>query len=266
MSRLIATLALGLFLGAFLFWVSQPGEPAAPRAEPAEEFTAAEVEALRQLVEDTLLENPEIIPRAIEVLQFRREADARRAAEARAMENRAAIEDDPVAPTAGPADAEITVVEFYDYQCPYCRKAYEDVADILQSEDNVRYQFKQFPVLDRPGEPEVSRQAARYAIAADRQGKFLAWHDAVMSSEGRLSLNRLDQLAGQAGLDVEQLKEDAADPEVDAYIASNLALAEYLGFTGTPTYVINGRVVMGARGLETLKRTIAKARADMAAN
>lgn len=226
-------------------------------------FSDTEQATIAALVEQTLLEKPEIIPQAMQFLQFKRQREEQQRLETEAMANRQAIEQDPIAPAAGNPDGTVTVVEFYDYQCQYCRRSYTDVKQILATEDNIRYIFKQFPVLDREGEPPVSRTAARYALAATQQGKFLEFHDTVMSSNGRLTLERLDQLVVEAGLDLTQLKADASEPLLEAYLDTNLQLGARTGINGTPTYVINGLPIAGARGLQTLKDTIRKAEAAM---
>ncbi|MGF1604774.1 MAG: DsbA family protein [Rhodothalassiaceae bacterium] len=269
--RRILTGFLGLTLLVGLLWTTglpRWGGPAQAQEQAQSEqstspFTPEQEARIAELVEQTLLEKPEILVQASQLLRIRQQLEEQRRLQQQAMAQRSAIEDDPMAPVAGNPDGEITVVEFYDYQCPFCRRAYDDVKQLLQRQTTVRYQFRQFPVLDREGEPPVSRTAARYALAADQQGKFLAYHDAVMTSGGRLTLDRLDELALQAGLDLAQLKAYAADPAIERYLDETLDLAREVGIDGTPTFIINGRALPGAQGLEAIEATIAEAKADM---
>lgn len=239
--------------------------PAVAQEEAAPSpFTPAEEAAIADIVRRTLLENPEILIQASEILQYRQQIEEQRLLAEKAMANRDRIETDRYAPIGGNPDGPITVVEFYDYQCGFCRRAYADVKALLEGQDQVRYVFKQFPVLDRPGDDPVSRTGAKYALAAEKQGLFLEFHDAVMTSEGRISIPRLDRIARRVGLDLDRLKADAEQPELETYLDANLALGRETGINGTPTYVINGLVVAGARGLEALEKTVAEAEAAMA--
>ncbi len=202
-----------------------------------------------------LLENPEVIAEAIDVLRNR----ASRAEETR-MEDAAQrrwgeISTDSHSPVIGPEDAAVTVVEFYDYQCGFCRRNYPHVVKLLEEHgDSIRYVFKQFPVLDSPGEQGPSHLAARAAVVAGRSGEdtFRSFHDALMTRSGGLDANKIFALAEESGLDAEQLKRDMFAPSIERYIAETMMVARSLGVSGTPTYFINGRVVAGAKGYDAL--------------
>ncbi len=243
----LAVLALGIAGTALLVVLVRPQPQTFATTSADDAAFAARVEAY-------MLEHPEIIPRAIGVLQRREQA----AATARQSEAVAAhwdsIAHDDHSPVLGNPDAAVTFVEFYDYRCAFCRRSYPDVARLLAEHgDDVRFVFRQFPVIDGPGETNgPSHMAARAAIAADRQGRFRAFHDAVMTAPGRLTPERIFGIAEKAGLDLDRLKSDMRDPAIDRYIGETLLLAEAVDITATPTYVVNGRVLVGARGYDAL--------------
>ncbi len=211
-------------------------------------------DAFAARVEAYMLEHPEIIPRAIGVLQRREEA----AATARRSEAVATYWDkiahDDYSPVLGNPEAAVTFVEFYDYRCAYCRRSHPDVARLVAEQgDEVRFVFRQFPVIDDVGDTDgPSHMAARAAIAADRQGRFRAFHDAVMTAPGRLTPERIFRIAEEVGLDIDRLKRDMSDPGIGRYISDTLLLADAVGIGATPTYVVNGRVLVGARGYDAL--------------
>ncbi len=223
---------------------------------------AVDDDAFAARVEAYMLEHPEIIPRAIGVLQRREQAAAaaRRSDAAAAQWDRIAHDDH--SPVLGNPDAAVTFVEFYDYRCAYCRRSYPDVARLVAEHgDDVRFVFRQFPVIDDPGDTDgPSHMAARAAIAADRQGRFQAFHDAVMTAPGRLTAERIFRIAAKAGLDVGRLKRDMRDPGIDRYISDTMLLADAVGIGATPTYVVNGRVLVGARGYDALLAMIESSR------
>lgn len=226
-------------------------------------FTPEQREELEGLFRQWLLDNPEVIPEAIQILQQRDRDQQLSKARTFIEENRDLIMEDPYAPTLGDADAPVTVVEFYDYQCSFCRQAYPAMRKLIDQEEKVRFVFKQLPILDRPDDEEqISRIAAGLALAAKKQGndKFLKFHDTVMRSEGQLTEERLFQMAENAGLNRRQLALDAKADWLTDYLNGNLALARALNVRGTPAYVINTQVVYGALGYEAIKTAIERAR------
>ena len=236
---------------------------------PAQENAAAgavDTAAFEQRVRAYLLDNPEVIADAIRVLQ-RREAESRQQQlSAAAGEQWEAIKTDSHSPVVGPGNASVTVVEFYDYRCTFCRRAYPDVARLLETYDgDIRYVFKQFPVLDGVGETDgVSHKSARAAVAAVEQGvsKFTDFHDRMMRRDGQLTEARIYEFAAQAGLDVERLKTAMTDPSIQRYFDETLDLARRVGVSGTPTYVINGRVLAGAQGFEAMRELVEQGLAE----
>jgi len=151
----------------------------------------------------------------------------------------------------------VTIVEFFDYQCPYCKRVFPAVQTLLKTDGNIRYVFKEFPILG----PQ-SVVAARAALAAwklDRD-RYVPFHTALMQSRGRLSERKILDVAAEIGLDVERLRAAMADPGIDKVLARNAELARALDINGTPAFVIGEKVVPGAVDLETLTALVSQAR------
>lgn len=193
--------------------------------EPANK---AEVEAI---VKNYLLENPEIIKEALILLQ---EKEDRQSIQAVASQLREDNRDFSV----GPKDAKVTIVEFFDYNCSYCKKSTGWVQDVIKNHpDDVRVVFKELPILDR--RTRTSRNAAKAALAAKKQGKYLEMHVALMNS-AVLSDDFIAKKAEELGMDVEKLKADMEDTAYDIQLETALNLANKIpGLTGTPFFVIN---------------------------
>lgn len=226
---------------------------AAPLPLAAQEMSEEDV---KRLALEAILENPEIVMQAVEILQ-EREAEAQAEASQTALsERRDALERDPNAPVLGNPEGDVTLVEFFDYNCPYCRRAAEGVEALIKGDPDLRVVLREWPIL---GEDSVA--AARAALAAERQGGYEAFHFALMGVEGRVDDAAIEAAAEAAGLDLERLRADMGAPEVDAHIAASMELAEALGVTGTPAFVVGDTVVPGAVPPEELARLVEEARA-----
>lgn len=244
--RSLAAVAVGLMLALAL--------PATASAEE-KPMTPGEVEAIERVVRDYLLRHPEVILEAIEALEAR---NAERAAEAQrkaVAERRDELLNDPAAPVGGNPDGAVTVVEFFDYQCPYCKSVAATLIETIETQDDVRIVFKEFPILG----PE-SAFAAKAALAAHRQDRYLDFHLALMAARGKLSEAVVLDLARQNGLDLDRLRADMEAPEVAEALARNHALAEMLQVRGTPAFVIGDQVVPGAISMERMRELIAAER------
>jgi protein-disulfide isomerase len=161
----------------------------------------------------------------------------------------------PASPVLGNPSGDVTVVEFLDYRCPYCKAMHQPIADMIAADGNVRVVIKEFPILG-----DDSLFAARAALAAGKQGKYAEMHAALMTFKGKLSAKDVESTAAQLGLDVVRLKDDMAAPEVDQELQQNYNLAESLGINGTPAFIIGDTLIPGALKLDDLKAHIAKAR------
>ena len=160
-----------------------------------------------------------------------------------------------MSPVSGNPQGDVTLVEFFDYQCGHCKRSLQSVMDLLESDGQLRIVWKEFPILG-----SVSRFAARAGMAAARQGRYLEYHVAVMGSRGRLTEDGIMAMAADAGLDVRRLRRDMRDPAIKDYLDETIRLARTLGIGGTPAYVIGDALVPGAVGGDRLKEFIAKAR------
>ena len=212
-------------------------------------------ETVREIVREYLLEHPEVIERAMIALNAKRQAEKRAKARTAIADNRAALLEHPMSPVSGNPDGDVTLVEFFDYQCGFCKRSLKPVMDLLESDAGLRIVWKEFPVLG-----PVSRFAARASMAAARQGKYLAFHEAVMGAPGKLTEDAVLAIAARAGLDAARLRRDMEDPSIEAYLDETRRLAGALGVTGTPAFVIGGTLVPGAVGGARLKQLVAEAR------
>ena len=161
----------------------------------------------------------------------------------------------PGDPVAGNPAGDVTVVEFYDVRCPYCRRMLPVVAELLRRDPGVRFVYKDFPILG-----PASTLAARALLAAHKQGGYLKMHTALMTGAPALDQDGLRAATGRAGLDWERLQRDMNDPEIAARIAANLALGKRLEIQGTPAYIIGDQVLPGAVEVADLLAAVAVAR------
>ncbi|GIT89685.1 hypothetical protein JANAI62_08300 [Jannaschia pagri] len=220
----------------------------------AQDFSEEEI---KQLALQAILENPDIVMEAVAILQARDEAEAEAAARTTLDEGRAALEQDPNAPVLGNPDGDVTVVEFFDYNCPYCRRAGEQVTAMLERDDNVRVVYREWPIL---GEGSVF--AAQAALAAREQDKYKELHEALMTARGRVDEHIVMQLAAGVGLDLDKLRTDMEAPEVQAHIDTSMELARSLGFSGTPSFVVGDALAPGLIDADQLIEMIEAARDD----
>ena len=217
---------------------------------PAQSMTDDQV---KQLALEAILENPEIIMQAVAILQQREKEQAASGANTVRLE----VESDPNAPNLGNPEGDVTVVEFFDYNCPYCRSAGQTVQALLAADANVRVIYREWPIL---GDDSVI--AARAALAAREQGKYEAFHWALMGGEGRVTEALIFKVARDLGMDVAQLEADMTSPAVEAHIALSNALARQLGFTGTPAFIVGDKTAPGMLSLDEITLLVAEARAN----
>jgi len=220
------------------------------------EMTAAERQAIEKVVRDYLLRNPEILIEMSEQLERREKGKAESEAGARILENRTALFRSPLDHVVNP-DGTVPMVEFFDYNCGYCKRLLPATLDLQRTDTRVRFVFKELPILG-PG----SVYAARAAIAAKMQGKYLEFHNALMAYRGPLDEQSTLSVARGVGLDVERLRKDMSDASVEREIEANRALAERLGIRGTPTIVVGDRLLPGAIDRAAMAQLIDEAAAN----
>ncbi len=247
-------LALGLIAGLIAF-PALAEEPANGSAVP---MTEAERQALRDEVRAYLLENPEVLIEAMDVLQKREEAAGLERDTAIIAANSARIFANPNDWVGGNPQGDITLVEFMDYRCGYCRKAYDEVEKLIESDGNIRFVVKEFPILG-----EASMLSAQFAIALRQLHGDEAYgkaHDALMKLRGEPTIETLARLAGDLGLEAQPILDRMKAPEVMAVIQDNHALAKIMDITGTPAFVMGDAVMRGYAPLDVMQDFVADMR------
>lgn len=215
-ARLFAVLCLALF--------------AVPTAS-AQTFNGQEQAEIRAIVREYLVNNPDVLREALDSLAARNTAERWRQ-----------IKADPRDFAVGPANAQITIVQFYDYRCAYCHAAMEWVIDLTRTRRDIRIVFKELPILS-----DASMEAARAALAARPQGRYLQFHQALMSHplDRELDSAAIDAIARRVGIDVTRMRRDMDDPAITATLEQNRAHAIDYNINGTPGFVINGELIPG---------------------
>ncbi len=257
MRRAIATVTLAV---AAMIIVAPAGlAPAQQQSRPAlSDMTETEREALRTEIRAYLLEYPEVIMEAINILEARRKADTQQADAALIAANSEQLYNDPNSWVGGNPDGDVTLVEFSDYRCGFCKKAHPEVQELLQRDPNIRMVVKEFPILG----PD-SMAAARMAQAAldVNPANFEALNDALMRFEGQLTESTAYQIASSVGYDIATLKERAASAEIEARIGDNYALARALNLQGTPSFILGTQIIRGYVPTDQMQAAVAEARA-----
>lgn len=226
---------------------------ALPIAGIAQEVTE---DRIKELVAETLRENPELVLEALQTLEARQAEAQAAAAAATLADERNVLERDPNAPVLGNPDGDVTVVEFFDYNCPYCKRAMPEIDALLAEDGKIRFVLREWPILS-----EGSAIAARAALAARKQGKYAELHNALMGARAKLDEASVLRIAGEVGLDLAQLKADMQSPEVEEHIATSMRLADALGFNGTPSFVVGDQLIPGFVEKAQLAEVVAAARA-----
>jgi protein-disulfide isomerase len=211
--------------------------------------------AIGAIVRDYIIANPEILVEAMQELEKRQESqrDSTAKSAVRAYEKELLRDSD--SPVGGNPDGDVTLVEFNDYQCPYCKRAFTAIQAVTKADGKVKIIYKDLPILG-----DASRIAAYAALAAQKQGKHAGFHKALMEFRGQLDRTRILEIAASVDIDVPQLEKDMEEPRIKQVIERNLALAAALGVRGTPAFVIGGQFVPGAIDADALKSLIAEAR------
>lgn len=224
--------------------------------DAAAPLDARQKEAVEALVRQYILDHPEVVVEALQRYEQQRQAAEAERQRAALTSLAAELTDDPRDPVIGNPGGDVTLVEFFDYRCPYCKRASGTLAQLIEEDPNLRVVMKEFPILS-----QESVQAARAALAARQQGKYEAFHFALMEGGGGFTDDEILLVAEQVGLDAEALEQAMQDPAIDALLRDVNGLAEKLGITGTPAFVIGDTLIPGAVGLEELRAKVAEARA-----
>ena len=258
MRSVLLALTLGLIIvGAVAATRTLPRVAGAPATSdaPAAAASSPVPADLGKSIRAYLMANPEVLVEAMQELERTQDTQRDAVAVKAIGQNDAELFRDADSPTGGNPAGDVTIVEFNDYQCPYCKRAHQAVKSVTGADGKVKIIYKDLPIL---GEP--SRIAALAALASIKQGKHQALHNALMEFNGKLDREKILQIAASVGIDVAQLEKDMEDPRLKQIIDRNMALAAALGVRGTPAFVIGKQFVPGAVDADSLKALIADAR------
>jgi protein-disulfide isomerase len=205
-------------------------------------------------IERYIRAHPEVIEQSLQAMEAKREAELKERQKVALRTKQDELLHDPLSPVSGNPKGEITLVEFYDYRCGFCKHAASAVTELQKVDPRVRVVYKDFPILGEPSE-----LAAKAALASQAQGKHQAFHEALLASHSDMTKESILKIAAKVGLDTKRLQADMANPKWQAVIAKNRALARELGIAGTPGFIVGNELVPGALDLNGLKTLIARA-------
>ena len=211
--------------------------------------------ALGKTIREYLLANPEVLVEAMQELERKQDGQRDAVAQKGVQENQAELFRDPDSPIGGNPNGDVVIVDFNDYQCPYCKRTHQAMKSVVAADGKVKTIYKDLPILG-----EASKVAAVAALASVKQGKHTAFHNALMEFTGKLDRDKILDIASSVGIDRAQLEKDMEDPKLKRTIERNLELASALGIRGTPAFVIGKQFVPGAVDAAALKQLIADAR------
>ena len=225
----------------------------------AQSFNDAQRGEIERIVKDYLVAHPEVLQEAMSEFEKRQSAAELEKQVAGVKQHKEVLFNSAHQVTLGNPKGDVTMVEFFDYNCGYCKRALSDMLELMKDDGKLRVVLKEFPVLG-PG----SIEAAQVAVAArmqDKSGKkYLDFHQRLLGGRGQADRAHALAAAKDAGFDMTRIEKDSTSPEVKATIEENMKLAEQLGLNGTPSYVVGNEVVVGAVGLDALKQKVKTAR------
>ncbi len=232
-SAVVALFALGLF-------VALPFQAAS-----AEPFTTEKREEIHKIIKDYLLANPEVLRDALVELEKRQQAEQVAQSRALISKNAEAMFQSEHTYVAGNPDGDITLVEFFDYNCGFCKRSMESVIGLIESDPNVRVVMREFPILG-----QGSLIASRAALASRKQNKYWEFHVALMKAKSLQNEAQVMRVAQSVGLDIEKLRKDMDGPEIVLSIKEGYDLAQALGIQGTPTFVLDDQIIPNATNIQ----------------
>jgi len=228
-----------------------------PQVSRAAEFSKPQTSAIEKIVHDYLVQHPEVIEEAIQALQQRQQAATAAQQKAAVQAHAKQVFAAPDHVVLGNPKGNVTFVEFFDYNCGYCKHAMGDMLTLLKNDKNLKVLLKEYPILG-PG----SVEAAKVAVAVRMQApqKYLAFHTKLLGGRGHADKARALAVAKEIGLNMDQVRKDMNSDAVKKMLSTDIAIGQTLGLNGTPSYIIGDNVVVGAVGLKELKQKIANAR------
>ena len=249
--RLIAPALLALVLGA------------APQAASAQGVSDVQRSDIEKIVREYLLKNPEVLEEAMNELSKRQATADAEKHQVSIAQNAEAIFNSPRGVQIGNKDGDVTFVEFFDYNCGYCKRAMTDMLELMKGDPKLKVVLKEFPVLS-----QGSVEAAQVGVAVRMQDptgkKYLDFHQHLLANRGQVGRAQALAAAKDAGFDMARIEKDMASDEPKATVEENFKLADALGLSGTPSYVVGDKVVIGAVGLGKLQENVNTARCGKA--
>ena len=247
MSKKFSLTLSALFL---LFMASAPAQKSLSTQAPLPEGSR---QAIEQIIHQYILQHPEVVRESVRLGEERERAEQKERTKAAVLAKLNDLQQDPSSPVVGKAGG-VTVVEFFDYHCGYCKRTESAIRKLLADHPDVQFVFKEFPILG----PESSL-AAKAGLAAAKQGGYLKFHQALMDLSGPITMAAIEELASQQGLDVNKLKTEMESAEVQATLTRNRDLARDLGVKATPTFVVGSELVQGTMDGAAFEKLIAQA-------
>jgi protein-disulfide isomerase len=236
---------------------------AIPHAVRAQDFSQSQRGAVEKIVHDYLIAHPEVVQEAMAELERRQTAAEAEKHKAAVKENAKALFSSPNQVTLGNRSGDVTFVEFFDYNCGYCKGAMGDMLTLLKDDPKLKVVLKEFPVLG-PGSVEAAQVAVAVRMQDKTGKKYLEFHQKLLGGRGHADKDRALAVAKDVGMDMARIEKDMNSPEVKASLQEDFKLAEALGLNGTPSYVIGDDVVVGAIGLPALQEKVNTARCGKA--
>lgn len=212
-------------------------------------------QSIERVIESYIRSHPEVIEQTLQALEATRQEEEHARVKQVIAAHHSELLHDPASPVSGDPAGEVTVIEFFDYRCVFCKRVAGSVTQLQKDDAHVRIVYKDFPILG-----DDSMQAAKAALASQAQGRYQAFHEALLAANGDLSREHVLQVASEVGLDTKRLVADMDNPEWLTIIEHNRVLAKELGITGTPAFVVGKEIVSGAMDLRALKDLVARAR------
>ena len=236
---------------------------ATPFIARAAEFSAPQRSEIETIVREYLVAHPEVLQDAMAELEKRQNAAVAEKGKAAVKQYSQALFMSPRQVTLGNHNGDVTFVEFFDYNCGYCKHAMSDMLTLLKDDSKLKIVLKEFPVLG-PGSVEAAQVAVAVRMQDKSGKKYLEFHQKLLGGRGQADKTRALAVAKEVGLDMARLEKDLKSDEVTASISESMKLAEALGLNGTPSYVIGEDVVVGAVGLDALRQKVNNARCGQA--
>jgi protein-disulfide isomerase len=250
LAALVVALAFPLPAGA-----ADSSSPAPQSSSPVNSAMPKDRAALDQAIHDYLMAHPDVVVDALKAAQQQADAQAAEQSRRTISSKKQEIFQSPDDLVQGNPKGDVTLVEFFDYRCPYCKQVEPSLDALLKEDGKLRIVYKEFPILG-----EASIYATKVALAAKKQGKYAEFHNVMMATKGDINDETVLNVAKSIGLDVAKIKTDMNAPDVEKLIDANYALADALNIQGTPALILGDTLIPGAVDLDTMRKNIAAVR------